>query len=184
MVLVLIVAAIFVVVSIYFYFRSERLQHELVGQRRETAQMRKENRLFADIFAVVAAKQEEFLEFRFNKLKERAEKSAPTVVSDLTLISPLITNYATIFRACASGKTQLKTISEQCLESYRVGSFKEFQRFISGQEKYIKRMWANNNLNGYMSMIEALLTEKQKELARINQANKANNDIMADFKKF
>jgi len=161
---VLIIAVIFALVSIYFYFRSERLQQELVKLKQETAQTRKDNKQLVDATALVAAKQEEFYQLRFNHLVELAkEKNAPQQ-NDLDLISPLFSNYASIFRECLLSKGQVKIIVEKCFESYSKGSFKKFLRFISSNEIHIKRMWSSNNLKGYLSLVEALLIDMQKTL--------------------
>lgn len=183
MAFLLIVLAIFVVVSIYFYFRSERLAHELVQQKRESAVTRKENKQLADMFAVVALKQEELYQFRFNKLRERAEKEAPSVASDMALVSPLVNNFANVYRGCSTGTNQLKVVSQQCFENYKTGSFKEFLRFISGQEKHIKRMWGTNNLVGFLSTMEALLTEFQSDIKKVKEKKEAAENIETMFKK-
>ena len=162
---VLIIAAIFVLVSIYFYFRSERLESELVKLKQETAQTRKDNKQLTDAMALVAAKQEEFYQHRFNSLVDMAkEKDAPQQ-SELELISPLISNYGSIFRACLLQKGQLKVVTEKCCESYNKGSHKQFLKFVSNNEIHIKRMWSQNNLKGYLGLVEALILDMQKVLS-------------------
>ncbi|MFD2165679.1 hypothetical protein ACFSJY_05325 [Thalassotalea euphylliae] len=172
MLFVAIFAAIFVVVSIYFYFRSERLQYELVKLKRDTAQTRKENKQLSEAIAFVAAKQEEFFKFRLNQLKEQAEELAPQVASDMTLISPLISNYANIFNACMVGKEKLQPVCQKSIEGVAAGSYQRFLKFISGQEKHVKRHWSSNNVNGLMSLIEALLANFQKEIDATTGQNK------------
>ena len=56
MVFALIVMAIFIIVSIYFYFRSERLQQDLVNLKRDTSQTRKDNKNLSDTIALVSRK--------------------------------------------------------------------------------------------------------------------------------
>lgn len=173
MIFVVIILAVFVLVSIYFYFRSERLHADLLKQKRESAGTRKDNKHLVDSFAMLAVKQEELYQFRFNKLKAVTEKEASTVASDMVSIAPLVNNFAGIFRECSSGKQQLKPVAEQCFESYKKGSFKEFLRYISGQDKHIKRMWSANNLVGFLSMMEALLNEYQSNLEKIREKKSA-----------
>ena len=186
MVFALIVIAVFVVVSIYFYFRSERLEHDLVQQKREAKQIIKDNNKLTETLVMVAAKQEEFFLFRYNKAKEEAEQKLPIVTSDLAMIYPLVNNYAAIFRACAMGKEQLKPTTQTCFESYKAGSFKEFLKFVSSKEKHIKRMWGSNNLNGFISMMEALLTEQLGELEKMKSVTKkqASSEDTIEFKRF
>ena len=62
-----IVIAIFVAVSVYFYFRSERLLQDLVKQKRDTALTRKNHKQLLDTVASIANKQQEFFTFRYNK---------------------------------------------------------------------------------------------------------------------
>ena len=102
------------------------------------------------------------------------------------MIWPLVNNYAAIFRACAATKEQLKPTCQQSFESHRKGSFKDFLKFISGSEKHIRRMWSSNNLNGFMSLMEAVLTEQQTLLVKAKPtkpAKKAPADDAAEFKQ-
>jgi hypothetical protein len=170
---VLIILAIFVIVSIYFYFRSERLQADLLRHKRESAGTRKDNKHLVDMFVMLAAKQEELYQFRFNKVKAVAEEQAPSVASEMGAIAPLVNNFAGVFRECSSGKQSLKAVAEQCFENYKPGSFKEFLRFISSQEKHIKRMWSMNNLVGFLSMMEALLNEAHSNIDKVKDKKKA-----------
>ncbi|REL37106.1 hypothetical protein [Thalassotalea euphylliae] len=168
----LVVIAIFVAVSVYFYFRSERLQHDLVQQKRDTAQTRKSHKQLADTVASIGAKQQEFFTFRYNKVKEEAERKSPAILSDVKRISPLVTNYAAIFNACAGGKEQLKPTAQTYFENHKPGAYKDFLTYISGREKHVARMWSSNNLSGFMSLMESLLTEQQQALAKIKLVKK------------
>lgn len=165
MIFMLLVVAVFVGVSVYFYFRSENLQRELLNVRRESSQTRKNNKVMADAMALVASKHEEFYKFRLKSLKKRAADNS-AISHDLTLIMPLIDNYSAIFRACLASKEQLKVIVKKCYDNIDANHFKDFQKFISGKETHVKRMWSSNNLNGFISLVEALLTEQQIALEK------------------
>ena len=181
-----IVIAIFVAVSVYFYFRSERLLQDLVKQKRDTALTRKNHKQLLDTVASIANKQQEFFTFRYNKAVEAAEKKSPSILSDLKRMSPLVNNYAAVFNACAVAKDQLKPSAQTYFENHKPGSYKDFLTFISGREKHVARMWASNNLTGFMSVMESLLTEQQQALAKIKPVKKEptgdNDDI--EFQKF
>lgn len=167
----LIVVAIFVGVSIYFYFRAEKLQRELLDVKRENHQTRKNNKVMADAVALVASKYEEFNKHRLKTLKTAADNGFPTVSHDLALIAPLVNNYAGIFRACLAAREQLKPMVKKCFDNVQDGQYQDFQKFIAGRDAHIKKMWSSNNLNGFISLIEALLTEQQIELDKLRVAS-------------
>lgn len=154
MVFVLIVTAIFVAVSIYFFFRAEKLEAQLKSTRREFSQSKKSTKAMTDTVAVIASKHEEFLKFRLKTLQKNIEDE-----SELKFVIPLINNYGHIFRACLTTKNQLKPTAEKCFESVSPGSFKGFVTYISSKDVHIRKMWADNNLSGFMSLVEALLVE-------------------------
>ena len=175
MIFVLIVVAIFILVSVYFYFRAEKLQQELRAARREFSQSKKDSKAIADKMALVASRYEEFAKTRLKALQEHKLANIPELEKEIQFIAPLINNYGAIFRACLSSKEQLKPMSEKCFEAVSPGSFKGFVTYINSKEANIRKMWSSNNLNGFISLVEALLidleaveeskTKQQKVLA-------------------
>lgn len=161
-------------VSIYYYFRSERLLHELIAKKRESAQALKDNKQMLDTFAMLATKQEEFYLSRYSGLKKAAEKKAPLVAKEMTVLWPMINNYAAIYRGCAMSKEPLQGKVKACYENFSPGAFEDFKRLLGSKQKPIKNMWASNNLIGFVSLVEALLMDSQAGIARARQANGAN----------
>ena len=158
---VLFITALFIGISIYFYFRSEGLQRALFNAKREFIGTQKENKAYVDSMALIAKRHEDFAKYRLEKIKTSQSETTET----LEAITPLINNYTVIFRECLKGKGKLQPITKKCYESYDKEGFKRLVSYISTQEAHIKRMWSSNNLSGYLSLIEALLllAEKPKE---------------------
>lgn len=164
-------------VSIYYYFRSERLLHDLIAKKRESAQALRDNKQMLDTFAMLATKQEEFYLSRYSGLKKAAEKKAPSVAKEMTILWPIINNYAAIYRGCAMSKEPLQGKVKACYESFSPGAFEDFKRFLSHKQKPIKNMWSSNNLIGFVSLIEAVLMEFQADIARTRQTSGANEKV-------
>jgi hypothetical protein len=160
MVFLLFLLAIFVLVSIYFFFRSEGLSKELRLAKRETQEAAKEHKGMLDTMTLLAHRHEEFVKFRLKEIQESATNQAQK--DQIELISPLINNYSAIFLQCLKSGSQLKTISQKYFDGHKKGSFKEFIRYITKQEAHVKRMWSGNNFNGFISLVEALLYEEGK----------------------
>lgn len=165
MVVVLVILLVFVLLSVYFFFRVEKLQRQVTLQKKETSQTKKDNKLLSDATALLASRYDEFAKFRFNKIKERidqndADKTAAS--KEVEIITPLIVNYAAIYRACITSKGQLKPTAKKCFDSYDANSFKIFVEFIGKQDNHVKRMWSSNNLNGFVSLVETLLLNLEK----------------------
>ncbi len=159
MVFVVIVIAILMLVSIYLFFRAEKIQEELRNARREFSQAKKVSKMSMDTMALVAAKQEEFLKLRLKKRKELSGSEHVKSNEHEDYLTTLISNYSVIFRACANARNQLHLTVEKCMENKSRGSYKEFISFIGAQESHIKRMWSENSLSGFISLVEALLVE-------------------------
>ena len=153
MIFVLSVMAIFIAISIYFFFRAEKLQREVILAKREGKAARKENKMLLDSMALIANRYEEFSRNRLQELKKHAGDDDET----LNQITPFINNYATIFAECLRGKERLKPITQKCYQLSDANAFKEFNQFLSKRDGQVKRMWSSNNLNGYISLVEALL---------------------------
>jgi hypothetical protein len=154
MFLVLSVTAIFIVISIYFFFRAEKLQRQIILAKRESNATRKEIKTLLDTVALLANRHEAFAKKRLeimatNRLYEKRVKQ----------ITPLINNYSSIFLECLKGKGRLKAMVQKCYCGVGDKTFKDFTHFLAQQDIQTKRLWATNNLNGFISLVETLLTE-------------------------
>ncbi len=158
MIFVASIIGIFVAISIYFFFRAETLQREVLSSKRETKITLKENKVLVDSMALLTNRYEEFAKKRLVALKE--SKSANE--EQLVIITPLINHYALITTECLKGKSQLVNIVAKCYQSADGNSYKEFTSFINRQDQRIQRMWSSNHLKGYVALVEELLVEQEK----------------------
>ncbi|AOW77302.1 hypothetical protein A3Q34_10800 [Colwellia sp. PAMC 20917] len=160
MIFVLSIAAIFVALSIYFYFRAEGLQRALFSVKKEFSSSQKENKFYIDSMAIIAKRHEDFVKNRLQIIKNCQALEPETI----EIISPLINNYAAIFIECLKGKGKLQSITKKCYENFDDDAFRRFVAHIAKQDASVRRMWSSNNLTGYISLIEALLlTKTQKD---------------------
>lgn len=169
---VLAITALFVAISVYFFFRAEKLQRFVLTQKRDSAATKKENKGLVDSMALIAGRYEEFAKNRLVQLKERAQiQQNDQLIQYCELISPLINNYTIIFRECLKGKGRLKGIAQKCFDNHDPKDFKQFVSFLMKGEKNMKRLWASNNLNGYICLVEALLVLHEKDHTPTMPAN-------------
>jgi len=168
MFLVLAITVVFVVISIYFFFRAEKLQRELITQQRESLVTRKENKMLAESSILVSTRGQEFAKARLQRLKVYAKATNHEQLSMHTeLISPLINNYSMIFRECLKGKGRLKAASQKSFENQDSSAYKKFVALIVTSDKKLKRYWSSDNLNGFLFLVDALLTiEDESDLAK------------------
>lgn len=154
---VLAITALFVIISVYFFLRAEKLQRIIITQKRETQTTIKENKNLVDSMALLASKNEEFAKSRLIRLKEKAqEQQNDQLIHYYDIISPVVNNYAAIFRDCLKGKGRLQSITKKCFANGDEQTFKAFIKVLQS-EKHTKRFWSVNNLNGFISLVEALL---------------------------
>jgi len=78
------------------------------------------------------------------------------------LISPLINNYSIIFKECLKGKGRLKAICQKCFENQDSSAYKKFVALIVTSDKQLKRYWSSDNLNGFLFLVDALLTFEEQ----------------------
>jgi len=154
----LLIIIVFVVISIYYYFNAEKLQYQLLVVKKEAALIKKESKSMTDSFAAIAKNNEEFVNFRFDKILETQKTNEV-----IELLKPLINNYSTIFRESIRSKGQTHKVAHKCCESYNGGSYKRLTVYIDKQDAHLKRLWKSNNLNGFMSFIEAILIQLEGE---------------------
>lgn len=168
MIFALSIIGIFVVTSIYFYFRAETLQRDLMIAKKEISNMAKEHKSMISSMVTVSSSFEEFSKQRFNQIKRIMESSGQNeeILQQLELISPFIHNYAVIYRECAKGSGRLKTITQKCYESYDESAYKKFVGYVNSQDKKIKNMWAGNNLSGFIALVESLLRLQEETILK------------------
>mgnify|MGYP000111979437 CR=1 FL=1 len=157
--------AVFVMISIYLYFRAEGLQSDLTLAKRESKQIKKDNSTLLDAMVISANKNEEFAKFRLQEMKNNMdEKLTEELTEELEFITLLTANYGTIYKECLKGNVQLKTVTKNCLDNYASGTFNSFSLFINNQDSALKKMWVSNNLQGFISLVEALLLQLNKKI--------------------
>jgi len=138
---VLAVAALFVMISIYFYFQTEKLQRQLFVQKRDSSAARKESQKLADSMAFLANQYEEFAKHRLQAMKDKVQSANnEQSMNYIALITPLINNYATIFRECVKEKGQLKAMTKKCCENSESGAFKAFSNHIAASDTNVRRV--------------------------------------------
>jgi hypothetical protein len=172
---VLIITVVFVAISIYFFFRAEKLQREIISQQRERLANSKENKRLVEYMTLVSTREQEFAKARLQRLKTYAKVNEhEQLLLHTELISPLINNYSIIFRECLKGKGQLKAISQKCFENQDSSAYKKFVALIVTSDKRLKRYWSSDNLNGFLFLVDALLTLDDEH---VNLSIKNNNSV-------
>lgn len=161
MIFIFSIAVVFISLIVYLFFRAEKLQKQFSKAQSESRYARKETKALLESLMLVMAKQDEFVKYRLQLLKDVDEK-ADEHNATLKMITPLINNFSLISRECLKGKGQLSAITKKCYENSEPGAYKVFTLWLKTQDVKIKRMWNSNTLNGYLSLIEALLLQQTK----------------------
>ena len=178
MLFVVVITVVFVLISIYFFFRAEKLHRQLINQQRESSFTRKENKFLVDSVTLIAARGEDFAKLRLQQLKANAELSDnQQLLTHVSLITPLINNYSIILRECLKGKGRFKPASQKCFESQDKEAYKKFVALIVTSDKTLKRYWSSDNLSGFLFLVNGLFavlddivsnTVKNNTLAKSN----------------
>jgi|GEM_PF-624284 len=177
---ILAITVLFVFLCIYFFFSAEKLQRKLIIQRREGENTRKENKMLVDSMALVSIRNEEFSKAALQKTIAKAKLSAnEPLMQQLELISPLINNYSLIFRECLKGKGRLKAIVQKCFNNHDEKTFKQFVALIVTSDKRLKRYWSSNDLNGFLYLVDALLTLGTESNAEESNGQQESNTATA-----
>ena len=155
MLAVLLIIVLFVALSIYFFFRAEKLQHSLLRLNRETSNKLKENTALTKSIALIVSNHEEFAKSRLQKLLTNKEQCSESI----ELIKPLINNYAVIFSECLKEKGKLQVAAKKCFENQGAHDYKEFVNKVIKNDEKIQRLWTSNNVIGFISLVEALLVK-------------------------
>lgn len=177
MFLVSVITLVFVLISIYFFFRSEKLQRKLITQQRDSSSIRRENKLLVDTMTLVATREQEFAKERLKRLTIYAKSNElEQLLIHAELISPLINNYSIIFQECLKGKGRLKAICQKCFENQEKSAYKKFIAMLITSNKQLKRYWSSDNLNGFLFLVDALLTVED-EHAQLSNAGQNNTSL-------
>lgn len=156
------IIGIFVAVSIYFFFRAETLQREVLVAKREVKVTKKENKIWVDSMAVMTSRYEEFAKRRFSALRESSSANQ----KHLEIMAPLINNYSAIATECLKAKGQLVNAVGKVYQSLDTNAYKNFTGFIATQEPKVQRFWSSNNLKGFIALVEELLIIEEKRATK------------------
>ncbi|SEL31084.1 hypothetical protein SAMN05216262_1098 [Colwellia chukchiensis] len=159
MIFVLIVIAIFVAVSIYFFVQAERLQRKLILQQRELKGVKKENSYYIEFMAVIAQRYEDAAKKRFVAMREHST----TPAQELEIMAPLFNNYATIINASIRDKGKVQPSVAQVYEGFQAGSYKTLTNYIARSNDAIIKAWGSNDINGFINLIELLIDTNQPD---------------------
>mgnify|MGYP003385102998 FL=1 len=177
MLFVSVITLVFVLVSIYFFFRAEKLQRKLITQQRDSSSTRRENKVLVDTMTLVATREQEFAKERLKRLTIYAKSNElDQLLTHAELITPLINNYSIIFQECLKGKGRLKAICQKCFENQDNSAYKKFIAMLITSNKQLKRYWSNDNLNGFLFLVDALLTVED-EYAHVPAIGQKNTSL-------
>lgn len=174
MLFVLIITVVFVVISIYFFFRAEKLQRQLISYKRDVLATSKENKVLVESMTLVATRGQEFAKTKLERLKIHAKScESEQLMMHIELISPLVNNYSIIFRECLKGRGRLKAISQKCFENHDSAAYKKFVALIVTGDKQLKRYWSSDNLNGFLFLVDALLTIDDNNVSALQNSKQS-----------
>jgi hypothetical protein len=178
MLIVASIIAVLIFIILFMHFRYANLQRDLLLLDKENTQSKKESKRLVEALVLIAGKYEEFAKYRLKYCQYLSEKDEALKhnLIGLTIISPMINNYAHIFRECLKGNKKLSTIVESSYKHAGIASFQELDMFIKRQDSGLKNMWAQNDLAGFVSLIEALLIQQNK-LFDADAKEQENSDI-------
>ena len=159
MIFVLAIIAMFVAVSIYFFFKAENLQREIILMKRDVSATKKENKSYVELMAIIAQRYEDISKRRFIELRAEATLAEDTEMFDI--MAPIINNYGTIFNGTLKGKGKLQSTVKKIYEGHQKGTYKVLSNYIAQADKEIKRAWSSNNINGFILLVEAFLQVKK-----------------------
>ncbi len=163
------IIAIFAGVSIYFFFRAERLQREILIIKREEKLTIKENKALHNALAITLSQYEETVKERYFLLKNSMASSSKKLES-LAVVFPLVNNFSNIAQEALKGKKQLSIIVKKCYLTIDANAYVEFSNHMKLQDKRVQRFWSNNNLKGFLMLVDALLGEYEK--SEFNEVSK------------
>jgi len=161
MIAVLLITALFVFISVYFFFRAEKLQRTIMLLKRDAVITQKENQIFSKSTALMAGNTEIFVKNRLQVLLKKTKDE--DVLAELTLIKPFIDSYALLFKECLMKKGRLQTATKEIFLSQKVDVYKDFFEVIIKKDTKILRLWNSNNFIGFISLVEALLVKYEEQ---------------------
>jgi hypothetical protein len=175
------VIAVIVFICIFLFFRLENIKQSLQIAKGEINSTKRENKQLVDSLVLVAKRYEEFAQYRlayYEELSSRYQNEENQL--GLFIITPLIQYYGHIFQECLKKDGRLAIVVKACYDKKKAPSFDEFTLFISKQDTAVKKMWQQNNLLGYVSLVEALLIKQGKlfdqwHLKQMDQHRSKNN---------
>lgn len=179
MIFLISILVIFLIASVYFFFRAESLQKRLLIEKKKTKQAEKDNQGFVDTMLMSSSKYQDFAVYRVKTIQDSANKLSQMpekLADDLNVSKLFFENYGKIFIDAMTGKTGPKRSCQESLIQVNKETYRLFIEMTNRQDKTIRRMWNSDNLAGFVSFSEALLLNLEK------QVNDAENNQLKEAK--
>lgn len=155
-----------VLIACFLYYRLDSIKREIARIRREANMDSKERNESLEIMASLAAIQQTSLLNRFQLLIEPlSEKDAST----LLVIKPLLANYANLFHECVLKPKNMKVIVKTVYSQTGESNFTDFERYLSRQDREVKRLWSKTDVVGFVTLVDALLHAEEKKYGTAEQ---------------
>ena len=171
MFIILLVTALFIFISIFYFFRAEKLQRTVMLLKRENVSTRNENKALSKSIVLVSKNYENFAKQRFLQLRTTTNNN----IVEIDTFKPLIDNYSTIFIESLKNKGKFQGIAKTYFERQDNKVFDQFFKQIEKDPK-IKRLWSSNNLVGFIGLVEALLLTYER--IKYEKTAKANTPTL------
>ena len=160
---------LFAALCVYFFFRAEGFQRQIIVLKREKKQSEKELQSLHEINALVFAHNEESARKRLGYIKNNNINNK-ALEDELDKLAPLIAHYAVIANECNKGKNKLHHTIKNCFGTADATGYSNFTTYIKMQDKQVQRMWSSNNLKGFINLVDAMLAYyERKGLSSINE---------------
>ena len=160
------IIVVFVLTSVYFYFRAEALERDIIKQKRSLKLAQKESTSLTDTFVIIGQKNADFAKHRLTAIEESLEALDEDVreaqESKIRTISPLINYYNVIFHDSINVKGRVMKVTKECFDGVSPRAFQEFVTFIKHGEQHLGRSWTSNSLTGFITLVESLLLDFEK----------------------
>jgi len=152
--------AVFVLLSVYLYYRGEYLQRDLKSAQRLTKQAQKEQQALLNVTLLAANKQQDLFKYRIDALYKLVGENSKQADS-LKAVMYMANQYANVYRELLKGQHNIKAVYKKSFGDTGNKYFTAVEDLLKQQEKSHRAMWQSKDPCVLMTLLEGMISRQQ-----------------------
>ncbi len=168
MFLIIGIAAILMLISIYFFYRAEHFKKEISAYRREAKMTKQECLSMANAVVLASTQHQDLLKKRLKKMQDTiGVEDEPN--PDLLIMSYLISQYSNVYRELLKEDETIQLSYKKFFGDTGKRYYADLDEYMRESDASLRKMWSSKDHCVYILFIDMLLESQERKLDKTSK---------------